>query len=386
MVNTWHKVSAVLAGLLASAGAHALQFNMTPGVTDNSQRAFHLHMTAFWICVVIGIIVFGAMFYSIIKHRKSVHPKPAHFHENTLVEIVWTIIPVLILVVLAVPAIKTLLAMEDTREADMTVMVTGSQWKWHYKYIDAGGEDLQDIAFYSVLATPRDQFENYSGPGAEKGEHYLREVDKPLVLPTGKKVRFLVTSEDVIHSWWVPAFAVKKDAIPGFINETWTKINEPGVYRGVCAELCGKDHGFMPIVVQAVSPDDFKKWVADTRTAIAEQKKADEANSDKIWAMDDLMKKGEEVYGKNCAACHQATGLGVPPAFPALKGSKVATEKDQIPQHIHQVIKGKNNMPPFGAMLSDLEIAAVVTYERNAWGNNTGDVIQPKDVKAARKE
>lgn len=385
MVKSWQKAAVAMMSGLASAAVSA-NYNMTPGVTDNSQAVYGLHMIAFWICVVIGLTVFGAMFYTIVKHRKSVHPKPAHFHENTLVEIVWTVIPVLILLGLAVPAVKTLIAMEDTRDAEVTVMVTGSQWKWHYKYIDADGKDLSDISFYSVLSTPRETFENYDGKVTEKSATYLLEVDKPLVLPVGKKVRFLVTSEDVIHSWWVPAFAVKKDAVPGFINETWTRINEPGTYRGVCAELCGKDHGYMPTVVKAVSDDDFKKWIADTRYAIAEQKKADEANSDKTWAMDDLMKKGEEVYAKNCLACHQASGLGVPPTFPALKGSKIATEKANIPAHLHNILKGKNAMPGFGAMLSDLEIAAVTTYERNAWGNSTGDVIQPKDVKAARKE
>lgn len=384
MVKLWHKTVAALAASLASLAANAVEFNMTPGVTDTSHLAYGLHMKAFWICVVIGIVVFGAMFYSIVKHRRSVHPNPAHFHENTLVEIVWTIIPVLILVALAVPAIKTLIAMEDTRDADMTVMVTGSQWKWHYKYMDANGKDLSDISFYSNLSTPADQYENFDGAGAPKGEHYLREVDHELVIPTGKKVRFLMTSEDVIHSWWVPAFAIKKDAIPGFINETWTRVNEPGTYRGVCAELCGKAHGFMPIVVKAVSPADFDQWVADTRTAMAEAKKAAEADVNRVWSKEDLMAKGEEVYVKNCQVCHQPGGVGMPPSFPALKGSKMATEKDQIPAHIHQVIKGKNAMPPFGAMLSDMEIAAVVTYERNAFGNNTGDVVQPKDVKAAR--
>lgn len=385
MSKQWYKSGAWLSAMLCSAGAGAApQYNMTPGVTDTSHMAYNLHMVALWVCVAIGVVVFGAMFYSIVKHRKSVHPKPAHFHENTLVEIVWTLIPVLILVGLAIPAVKTLVAMEDTRDADMTVMVTGSQWKWHYKYVDADGKDLSDIGFYSVLSTPRETFENYDGKTSEKSETYLKEVDNPLVIPTGKKVRFLLTSEDVIHSWWVPDFAVKKDAVPGFINETWARVNEAGVYRGVCAELCGKDHGFMPVVVKAVSPEEFQTWVADTRTAMAEAKKAAEADVNRVWAMDDLMKKGEEVYLKNCAACHQASGAGMPPTFPALAGSKIATDKAQIPEHIGRVVKGKNAMPGFGAMLSDLEIAAVVTYERNAFGNKTGDAVQPKDVKAAR--
>ncbi|MCU4674436.1 cytochrome c oxidase subunit II [Catenovulum sp. 2E275] len=344
--------------------------NLRTGVTDISQQVYDLHMTIFYICVVIGIIVFGAMFYAIIFHRKSKGAKAANFHESIKVEIAWTIIPVIILVVMAIPATKTLIAMEDPSESDLTILVTGSQWKWHYKYLE------HDIEFYSLLSTPKEQI----GGQWIKGDNYLLDVDKQLVIPTNKKVRFLVTSDDVIHSWWVPDFAVKKDANPGFINEAWTKVNEEGIYRGQCAELCGKDHGFMPVVVEAVSPDDFDAWLANKKA----EKAAAQAEEKRLLAMnmskDELMSEGESVYMGYCAACHQQNGMGLPGVFPALVGSPITT--GDVKAHIDIVLHGKKGtaMQAFAKQLTLKQVAAVVTYERNAWGINSGELIQPKDV------
>lgn len=350
--------------------------NMTPGVTPISHQVYDLHMLIFWICVAIGAVVFGAMFISILKHRKSQGAVAAQFHESTTVEIIWTVIPFVILIAMAIPATKTLIAMEDTRNPDLTIKVTGYQWKWHYEYM--GGKDYEDskFSFFSTLATPRDQIENK----AAKGEHYLLEVDHPLVVPVGKKIRFLTTGNDVIHSWWVPALAIKSDAIPGFINESWATITEPGIYRGQCAELCGKDHGFMPTVVEAKSEEDYKNWVQEQKAAAL----ASAEDPNKVWTKEELLAKGEQVYTANCAACHQPTGEGVPGTFPALKGSKIAT--GPLAGHLNRVINGKPGtaMQAFGAQLKDSEIAAVITYERNSWGNNTGDAVQPSQVKAAR--
>jgi len=340
-------------------------------------------MLALYICTGIGIVVFGAMFWSMIFHRKSKGAKAADFHESTKVEILWTAIPVLILIAMAVPATSTLIDMENNNNSDVTIQVTGSQWKWHYKYFD------QNIEYYSVLSTPREQYENqngsFSGNNALKGQNYLLEVDKPLVIPANKKVRFLITSDDVIHSWWVPAFAVKQDANPGFINEAWTKVDEPGVYRGQCAELCGKDHGFMPIVVEVKSSEDYGAWLNEQHALISKAADAEQASLSASMSQDELMQLGEATYMAHCAACHQPTGLGLPPTFPALKGSAVAT-KGSIVDHITLIINGKGMMPPFGKQLSLQEIAAVATFERNAWGNNTGDLVQSSDVKAASGE
>ena len=349
------------------------QLNLTKGVTAISREVYDLHMLILYICTAIGIIVFGVMFWSMIFHRKSKGVKPADFHESTKVEILWTAIPIFILIAMAVPATSTLIDMENNDNSDITIQVTGSQWKWHYKYFDS------DIEFYSVLSTPRSQFDNRAGETAPKGENYLLEVDKPLVVPINKKIRFLITSDDVIHSWWVPAFAVKQDANPGFINEAWTIIDEPGTYRGQCAELCGKDHGYMPVVVEAKTEADYQTWLAEQNELIAlakqEQAKALTAN----LSLDELMTLGETTYIAHCAACHQPTGLGLPPAFPALKGSPVATT-GSIAEHVLLVANGKAAMPAFGKQLTMKEIAAVVTYERNAWGNNTGDAVQAADV------
>lgn len=352
--------------LYSAAISAEWEVNLTPGVTDVSRSVFDLHMTIFWICVAIAFVVFGVMFWSIFHHRKSRGAEAHNFHENTLVEVIWTIIPLLILVGMAVPATATLIKMYDASEAELDVQITGYQWKWRYDYLD------HDLNFFSNLSTPRAQITNE----AEKQEHYLLEVDRHLVLPVNTKIRFLLTSNDVIHSWWVPALAVKKDAIPGFINEAWTIIDEPGIYRGQCAELCGKDHGFMPVVIEAVSQSDFDQWLADAQT----EKQRAAAAADRTWTLDELMQQGEQVYLRACAACHLPTGEGVPGAFPALKGSPVVI--GDVAGHIDIVLNGKSGtaMQAFRDQLSATELAAVITYERNAWGNSLGEAVSPAQV------
>lgn len=349
----------------------AWDVNMTPGATEVSRSVFDLHMTIFWICVVIGVVVFGAMFWSMLIHRRSTGQQAAHFHESTTVEILWTVVPLLILVVMAVPATKTLIDIYDTTESELDIQITGYQWKWHYKYLG------QDVEFFSNLTTPQSQIHNQT----PKDEHYLLEVDQPLVIPVGTKVRFLVTAADVIHSWWVPALAVKKDAIPGFVNESWTRVEEPGIYRGQCTELCGKDHGFMPVVVEVKSKEDFAKWLAERKQAALAEKEL----TTKQWTKDELYARGESAYQTNCAACHQPTGEGLPPMFPALKGSKIAT--GPMAGHLSIVLHGKPGtaMAAFGKQLSPVDIAAIITYERNAWGNAMGDMLTPQDVLAAQQ-
>ncbi|TPV59300.1 cytochrome c oxidase subunit II [Aestuariibacter sp. GS-14] len=358
---------------IAAGSNDVSALNLRRGATEISGQVYDLHMLMFSICVGIAVVVFGVMFVSMYLHRKSRGAKPANFHESVKVEIAWTVIPFLILIFMAVPAAKTLIAMEDTTEADLTVLVTGSQWKWHYKYMD------REVEFYSLLATQREQINNRF----EKGENYLLEVDRPLVIPTGKKVRFLITSDDVIHSWWVPDFAVKKDANPGFINEAWANVDEPGVYRGQCAELCGKDHGFMPVVVIAKEPNAYEAWISEQETVQREAREEEQRLLAMSMSKEELMAEGERVYNATCAACHMPNGEGLPGVFPALKGSVLATQNDPT-AHIDIVLNGKTGtaMQAFGKMLSLKEIAAVVTYERNAWGNNTGQLIQPKDVNA----
>lgn len=377
MANTMLSRCSLLALLCVdSAIAAEMPLNMTKGVTEISQQVYDLHMTIFYICCGIGLVVFGAMFWSIVHHRKAKGVQPAQFHESTKVELLWTAIPVVILVLMAIPATQTLIAMEDTTKSDVTVLVTGSQWKWHYKYLE------YPVEYYSLLATPVKQIQNK----LQKNANYLLEVDRPLVIPTGKKVRFLMTSDDVIHSWWVPAFAVKKDANPGYINEAWTQVNEPGTYRGQCAELCGKDHGFMPIVVVAKSPDDFNQWIEAEGARLAKLKAAEQELLSMQMTMAEAMTLGEKVYLGHCAACHQPGGAGLPGVFPALKGSKIATLADQKAMHIDIVLNGKAGtaMQAFGKQLSLQEIAAVISYERNAWDNNTGDLVQAADVQAAK--
>ncbi|WP_339489268.1 cytochrome c oxidase subunit II [Pseudomonas sp. EL_65y_Pfl2_R95] len=356
----------LLLWLAFSTAEAAWTVNMTPGATEVSRTVFDLHMTIFWICVVIGVIVFGAMFWSMFIHRRSTGQVPANFHESTTVEILWTIVPLAILVLMAIPATKTLIDIYDTSESDVDIQITGYQWKWHYKYLG------QDVEFFSNLATPSTQIHNQ----AEKGEHYLLEVDQPLVVPVGEKIRFLITSADVIHAWWVPALAVKKDAIPGFINESWTRIDKPGIYRGQCAELCGKDHGFMPIVVEAKSKPDYEKWLAEQKAETAKLKELTE----KDWTLEELVARGDKIYHTTCASCHQPEGQGLPPMFPALDGSKVATGPKE--DHLSKVFHGVPGtaMAAFGKQLSEVDIAAVVTYERNAWGNKVGDMVTPKEV------
>jgi cytochrome c oxidase subunit II len=333
--RTLSKMGLVMANLLAlpalaesTAKIEQYQLNMTKGATDISADVYDLHMLMFLICVIIAIGVFGAMFWAMWFHRKSKGAKPANFHESIKVEIAWTVIPFIILIFMAVPAAKLLMDMEDANEPDLTIVVTGSQWKWHYKYMDDG------VEYYSRLATQPEQIHGKF----EKGENYLLEVDRPLVIPIDKKVRFLITSDDVIHAWWVPAFAVKQDANPGFINDAWAKVNEPGIYRGQCAELCGKDHGFMPIVVIAKEQADYDQWIGEQKATIAQAKAEEQRLLSMNMTMDEAMETGEKVYLANCAACHMPNGQGLPGVFPALKGSKIAT-KDQ-PTHIDRVLNG----------------------------------------------
>jgi cytochrome c oxidase subunit 2 len=386
-VKVTRSTSWSIPALLATGNVVAsdLPLNMTQGVTDVSLATYDLHMTILYICCAIGVVVFGMMFWSIIHHRKSKGVIPATFHESTKVEILWTAIPFVILIAMAVPATSVLLDIEDNSNADITIQVTGSQWKWHYKYFD------HELDYYSVLATPRAQYENYTGMFNEnaekplpKGENYLLEVDRPLVIPIGKKVRFLVTSDDVIHSWWVPEFAVKQDANPGFINGAWAKVNTPGVYRGKCTELCGKDHGFMPIVVIAKEQADYDIWIAE-QVAMQAAAKAEEQKWIKLkMSQDELMALGEKTYMSTCSACHQPNGQGLPGVFPALKDSPIAL--GDMKKHIDVVVNGAGvGMPSFGKQLGLKELAAVITYERNAWGNNTGDAVQAADVNAVMK-
>ncbi|MEK0162127.1 cytochrome c oxidase subunit II [Pseudoalteromonas piscicida] len=363
-------VVAFIAVLIAMPSLANSAYNMRQGVTDISHQVYELHMTIFLICCVIGVIVFGIMFWALIKHRKSKGVVAAQFHESTKVEILWTAIPFLILIGMAIPATKTLIAMEDTSKADLTIKVTGSQWKWHYEYMG------HDVEFYSLLSTPKDEISDLK----EKNENYLLEVDKHLVIPTDRKVRFLMTSDDVIHSWWVPDFAVKKDANPGFINEAWTKVNDEGIYRGQCAELCGKDHGFMPVVVEAVSPDKFDRWLSDAKAEKVKAEAESQAVAQQTLSKEELMEVGEQTYMAYCAACHQPTGLGLPGVFPAMKGSKVVT--GDIKDHIDILLLGRPGtaMQSFAKQLTIKQIAGVITYKRNSWGNDTGDVIQPSQI------
>ena len=485
-----------LGALFVSPAYADWTLNMNEGVTDLTGEVFGLHMLIFWICVVIGIGVFGAMLYSVIVHRKSRGFEASHFHESTVVEIAWTIVPFIILIAVAIPAAGTLLQIEDSSDPDMTIRVTGHQWLWEYDYVDQG------VHFFSRLDRDSDKArQKNSGIDPNSVEHYLRNVDKAMVVPVDKKVRLLLSSGDVIHSWWVPDLGGKKDAIPGYINDMWFKANETGTYRGQCAELCGRGHAFMPIVVKVVSQDEYDQWVSDQggnagadselaegqpstdsanaqaqteadssptegnategrqedgnevepeqtdetlvgegeqddqggapedqqetdaeqassdrgspkvddesvepdsedgpdasngQNASGESESGDQASGDDQAAggdsagsemsKDELMSQGEQVYGNLCAACHQPDGSGMPAAgFPAMKGSAVVT--GDVAAHISQILEGKGAMPPYKGTLDDKQIAAVVTYERNAFGNETGDVVQPSQVAEQR--
>lgn len=359
------------------------QLNLQAPVTGIGAEVYSLHNWMMIVCLVIFVAVFGVMFYSVFKHRKSLGHKPATFHESTAVEIAWTVVPFLIVIGMALPATKTVVAMKDTSNPDLTIKVTGMQWKWGYDYLKGEGEG---ISFLSSLATPRAQV---GGPGQQatepRGENYLLEVDNEMVVPVGKKVRLVLTANDVIHAWTIPAFAVKQDAIPGFVRDTWFKADKVGTYRGNCVELCGKDHAFMPIVVKVVSPEDYSAWVAGKKKDM--EALADDPN--KTWTIDELKTRGEKVYASNCVACHQANGKGVPSAFAALDGSPVVNgpKADQVKVVLNGQKTGKfPSAMPGWKQLSDKEIAAVVTYTRNTWSNKAAEnIVQPAEVKAARQ-
>ena len=362
-----------LGGLAAAASAYAIPwYFQTPG-SQLARDIDNLHQYVMWLIIVIFVAVFGFMFWACYAHRKSKGHAAEQFHENTTVELLWTIIPAIILVIIAWPVTKVVIAQKDTSSPDITIKVTGYQWKWGYDYIRGEGEG---ISFVSMLSTPREQIDNK----APKGEHYLLEVDNEMVVPVGKKIRVITTAADVIHSWWMPAFGAKQDAIPGFLRDIWFRPEVTGTFRSQCVELCGKEHGFMPIVVRVVPLEDYTKWVGDFKKAQLAQAE----DPSKKWEPAELIARGEKVYGANCVACHQATGKGMPPAFPPLAGSKIANGPKQ--GHLDMVLNGKPGtaMAPFGKQLSDTEIAAVISYERNSWGNKAG-IVQPAEVKARRK-
>lgn len=369
-----------LSGLLFAGAALAVsdvpggpgvnELNFQTPVTKIAEELYSLHTFMLIICTVIFLGVFGVMFYSVLMHRKSKGHKASNFHESTTVEIIWTIVPFVIVVLMALPATKTVVAMKDTTNADLTVKVTGYQWKWGYDYVKGPGEGIN---FLSTLSTPRSQ----TNGQVPIGELYLQEVDNPLVVPVDKKIRIITTANDVVHSWYVPAFGVKQDAIPGFVRDTWFKAEKVGTYRGFCTELCGKEHAFMPVVVEVLSADDYAAWVDGQKKKMAAS--ADDPN--KTYTMDELKARGAQVYTSNCAVCHQPTGKGAG-QFPALDGSKIAN--GPIAEHVSIVLKGKGAMPNWGATLNDVEIASVITYERNTWGNHTGDILQPLRVADAR--
>ncbi len=367
-------LSILLTPLLVTQVAQAeYGLNLPEGVTSISRDIYSLHMLIFWVCVGIAVLVFGVMIWSMIFHRKSRGAVASNFHESTAVELVWTLVPLAVLIAIAFPATKVLIDLENTEKADMTVKITGYQWKWQYEYLDEGVSFFSSLDKASADAT-RDDVARAKHP------NYLLDVDNRLVLPTGKRIRFLMTSNDVIHSWWVRDLGVKQDANPGFINDSWAKIDEVGVYRGQCAELCGKDHGFMPIVVEAKSEADYKTWIVEQK----EKQKAAAAAGDREWTKDELMAQGQKVYSGSCASCHGVTGQGIPGVFPPITGSPIAS--GDVKAHINIVLNGKAGtaMQAFGKQLSDSDLAAIITYERNALGNSAGDIVQPSTIKSAR--
>lgn len=433
--------AAILLGLgLATFAARAAKttadavFNLPEGVTPTSHEVYNIHMVVFWVCVVIGIVVFGVMIIALFRFRKSKGAKAAQFHDSTFLEIAWTIVPVVILVAMVIPAAKTLVRMSDSSDPDMSIKITGYQWKWQYEYLQDG------FSFFSMLSRASDEASQYrSGIDPATVDNYLRDVDHPLVVPVGEKIRLLITSDDVIHSWWMPDFGGKTDANPGFVNLTWIKVEEPGVYRGACAELCGRWHGFMPIVVVAKTPADYQAWIkamkaangkyvspydgtledigspvvfgttsydsvmsqptgaaVPTGTPISSAPAAAAPNAGAVgapapqpaaapavWDMKTAMAKGQQVYAQNCSSCHQADGKGNPEmGAKPIAGSSIANGPALA--HIKFVLKGKGIMPAWGNMLDDMDLAAVITFERNSFGNHTGTLVKPEDVKAAR--
>ena len=343
--------------------------NMRPGVTDVSNEVFELLMLIFYICCAIGLVVFSVMFYSMFRYTKKKNPEPAKFHEHTGLEIMWTVVPFLILVGMAIPASQTLKEIYNDEEGEINIQVVGYQWKWEYRYLE------DDIKFFSNLSTDMDEIYNL----VPKGENYLLEVDEPLVIPTNTRVRFLITANDVIHSWWVPDFAIKQDAIPGFINTAWTEVSKPGIYRGNCTELCGKNHGFMPVVVKAVEMDEYTDWVMERKEAAIRLAELTE----KEWSLAELTERGKGVYQTNCVACHQVNGQGLPPVFPALAGSNIVmNDKAKNIEILMEGVQGAA-MQSFANQLSEIDMAAVITYTRQSWGNaenGDGSYVVPKDI------
>ena len=368
----------LLAGLITLFSSNIFaawnDLNMTEGVTAISKEVFDLHMLIFWICVAIGLVVFGIMFYSMFAFTKKKNPNPASFHENTKLELAWTVVPFLILVFMAIPASNTLTKIYDDTEGDINIQVVGYQWKWQYKYLE------DDIDFFSNLTTDWDEIYNKT----PKGEFYLEEVDEAVVIPVGKKIRFLITANDVIHSWWMPDFAIKQDAIPGFINTAWTVVDEPGIYRGKCTELCGKNHGFMPVVVKVVSQEEYDAWVQDKKDAAFRMAELTE----KDWSTAELTERGEGVYLKNCVACHQVNGQGITGIFPNLAGSDIVlNDKARNIEILMEGVQGAA-MQSFANQLSEVDMASVITYTRQAWSNaenGDGEVVVPKDIVEYKK-
>ena len=352
-----------------SVFSEASDYNMRVGVTEVSKEIFDLHMLIMWICVWIGVVVFGIMFWSLWKYRKSSGAIAAKFDDHFWVEIAWTVAATVILVVMAIPSAAVMIKAYDDTEGDVNIMITGYQWKWQYTYLEDG------VSFFSNLATSQEEIDN----ALPKGEFYLSEVDEPLVIPINKRIRFLITGNDVIHSWWVPDFAVKQDAVPGFINTAWTNVPKPGIYRGACTELCGLGHAFMPVVVRAVEQEEYEAWIIE-KIVLAE---AEKLLTEKVWTKAELIERGQGVYLKNCVACHQANGQGLPPVFPSLEGSQIVM-RDKA-RNIEILMEGVQGaaMQAFSKQLSEVDIASVITYTRDSWSNGKngdGEIVVPKDI------
>jgi cytochrome c oxidase subunit 2 len=373
-------LGALLASGLALAtndlpgGPAVNQLNLHPAVTRIAEQQAWLHWFMLIVCTVIFVAVFGVMFYSILKHRKSLGHKPANFHESVAVEIAWTVVPFIIVIVMGAMATRTVVAMKDTSNADLTIKATGYQWQWGYDYLKGEGEG---IAFLSALDASHRVM---SDQGKPQGDDYLLKVDNPLVVPVNQKIRIVTTANDVIHAWMVPAFGVKQDAIPGFVRDTWFRAEKTGDFYGQCAELCGKEHAYMPIHVKVVTAEVYAKWVEGKKKEMAA--KADDPT--KVWKLVELAARGEKVYAANCVACHQATGKGAGPIKP-LDGSALVLDADKSKQIAIMLNGAGNGAMPAWKQLSDTEIAAVITYTKNNWGNKSGQIVQPADIVAARK-